>query len=98
MPFDASPAAVASPSRPELLTPGPSTADQFMAGQVMDGHPAARAPIAHRTRTPAAESVVAAVEIVAAQDPSAPATVPFYSARYPRPVAAIAPRFSRGVI
>lgn len=64
-------------------------------------HPTAHSPTAHGERPPVAGDALSAGSMfqgVAPDDSPAPAAVPFYSARYPRPVAAIVPRISRGVI
>jgi hypothetical protein len=70
-------------------------------------HPTAHSPTAHGERPPVAGDALSAGSMfqgVAPDDTPAPAAVPstaavpFYSARYPRPVAAIVPRISRGVI
>ena len=64
-------------------------------------HPTAHAAGHGESRPPAAEedgSIDGTFHGVAPVDTSAPAVVPFYCASYPRPVCAIAPRVSRGVI
>ncbi len=70
-------------------------------------HLTALGPTAHGERPPVAGDALSAglmFQGVAPDDSPAPAAVPFtaavpfYSTRFPRPVAAIVPRISRGVI
>ncbi len=64
----------------------------------------AAAPASTRLPLPAAQPVRGAGDLAAmaphrkATETPAPASIPFYSAAYPRPVAAIAPRLARGVL
>jgi len=99
MPFDATAFDISTAATDPTLAARPTTA-----------HPTAHRPIhpvADGSRSPAAEediSADAALHDGAPARSSAPAavplstSVPFYSARFPRPVCAIAPRLSRGVI
>lgn len=66
-------------------------------------------PVSTRYSLPAAQPVCGAGDLAAGDlaapapqrksaETPAPASIPFYSAAYPRPVAAIAPRLARGVL